>query len=376
MPVNPPVRLGVAGGRRGASFEHALGSFADRVCLAAICDPDDGARAAWTEDRPGVHAHSSFEALVDDPTVDAVLIATPMPMHAAQAVTALNAGKHVLSEVIAATTLDECWDLVETVERTGLTYMMAENYCYRREVMMVRNMAEAGLFGDITYAEGAYIHDCRDLMLNADFTRTWRGTTGAGNSQLSRGNGYPTHSLGPVAHWLGINRTDRLVRTATFVTKSAARFEWARSVLPEGHPDAAPEAWAESTDSATTIIETEQGRVIVLRKDSASPRPHNMVYYGLQGTGGAFISGRFDGEDPLAWIDGLTTRDTRRRRGPKVTSSGAGRSGSRYGISPPSSRTKDGENTARKQPVPGMEAVIISCCATLSTQCSTARHLR
>jgi predicted dehydrogenase len=233
-----------------------------------------------------------------------------MLLHAGQALTALNAGKHVLSEVIAAATLDECHALVETVEKTGLTYMMAENYCYRREAMMIKNMADQNIFGDLTYAEGAYIHDCRDLMFNADYTRTWRGgavgPNGTGPTQSSRGNGYPTHSLGPLAQWLGINRGDRLTRTTTFVTNSAARQDWARSVLPEGHFDTEDAAWAGFTDSATTLIETEQGRVICLRKDSASPRPHNMALHTLQGTNGAYMSGRFVGEDPLVWIDGIS----------------------------------------------------------------------
>jgi predicted dehydrogenase len=193
--------------------------------------------------------------------------------------------------------------------------MLAENYCYRREVMLVRNLAEQGLFGELTYAQGAYIHDCRDLMFNPDGTRTWRGDLKIGDGQISRGNGYPTHSLGPVAQWLGVGRTDRLLRTTTFVTKSAARQEWAMSVLPEGHADACAEAWLGATDSATTLIETEQGRVISIRVDSASPRPHNMADYALQGTRGAFQSGRFDGEDPLAWIDGMSPGASPMNRG-------------------------------------------------------------
>jgi predicted dehydrogenase len=296
----------VAGGRRGASFDLALEAMPDKVSLVAVCDPSEAVRTRWKEAHPAIHTFDSYERLLDAPDVDAVLIATPMLLHARQAIDALKAGKHVLSEVIAATTLEECWELVETVERTGNTYMLAENYCYRRETMLVRNMAEQGVFGDITFAEGAYIHDCRDLNIYADGTRTWRGDLRLGNSQLARGNGYPTHSLGPVAQWLGINRSDRLLRTTTFVTKSAARHEWAQSVLPEGHPDATPGAWANSADSSSTIIQTEQGRVIVLRFDSASPRPHNMVHYGLQGTRGAFMSRRHDDEEPLVWIDGMS----------------------------------------------------------------------
>ncbi|MDA1279234.1 MAG: Gfo/Idh/MocA family oxidoreductase, partial [Chloroflexi bacterium] len=168
------IRLAVAGGNRGSRFDQVLEGLEGQIELTAVCDPSDEVRSRWTEGRPGLKAYASFEDLVEDPTVDAVFIATPMLLHARQALTALNAGKHVLSEVIAATTLDECYALVETVEKTGLTYMMAENYCYRREAMMIRNMTEQRVFGELTYAEGAYIHDCRDLMFNSDLTRTWR----------------------------------------------------------------------------------------------------------------------------------------------------------------------------------------------------------
>lgn len=306
MPQQRPVRLAIAGGHRGASFTNALGLLQDDIELTAICDTSEQVRSDWLKTNPSITAYESFEKLLDDPVVDAVFIATPMTLHAKQAVMALNAGKHVLSEVIAAVTMEECWELVEAVERTGYTYMMAENYCYRRETMFVRNMAEMGAFGEITFAEGGYIHDCRDLNIHIDGTRTWRGNLRAGTSQTSRGNGYPTHSLGPVAQWLGINRTDRLLRTTTFVTQSAARHEWARSVLPEGHPDSDAEAWSNSADSASTLIQTEQGRVISLRFDSASPRPHNMVHYGIQGTAGAFVSRRHDEEEPLVWLDGIS----------------------------------------------------------------------
>lgn len=306
MPQQRPVRLAIAGGHRGASFTSALGLLQDKLELTAICDTSEAVRSEWLKSAPSIKAYDSFSRLLEDPNVDAVFIATPMMLHAQQAVQAMDAGKHVLSEVIAAVTLEECWELVEAVERTGYTYMMAENYCYRRETMFVRNMAEKGAFGEITFAEGGYIHDCRDLNIYIDGTRTWRGNLRAGNSQATRGNGYPTHSLGPVAQWLGINRTDRLLRTTTFVTQSAARYEWAKSVLPEDHPDTDPNSWANSADSASTLIQTEQGRVISLRFDSASPRPHNMVHYGIQGTAGAFISRRHDEEEPLVWLDGVS----------------------------------------------------------------------
>ena len=294
--MTTPVRLAVIGAHRGGGFDAALEAFRDRVSLTAVCDLDGRLLAKWESERPGIKTYDDYSHVLDDPEIDAVLLATPMMLHARQAIDALESGKHVLSEVIAATTLDECWDLV---------YMMAENYCYRRETMMVLNMAEQGLFGDLTFAEGAYIHDCRHLLFNDDGTRTWRGVAAEG-IQISRANGYPTHSLGPAARWLGINRGDRLTRTTTYVTKSASRHGYAAALLGAGHPEAQEEAWHDATDSASTLIETEQGRVISLRKDSASPRPHNMTHYGLQGNAGAFISARHDGEDPLVWIEGVS----------------------------------------------------------------------
>jgi predicted dehydrogenase len=297
-----PVRVVVAGGRRGSSFKQTIANLTDKLVLHGICDPNENLLAEWRGAHPGIKTYARYEEMLNDPTVDAVVVATPMALHAPQAIAALKAGKHVLSEVIAACTLDECWALVEAVEKSGKTYMMAENYCYTREAMLIKNMVEHGLFGELTYAEGAYIHDCRVLMYHKDKTRTWRGQINGG--QLGRTNIYPTHSLGPVAQWLGILRTDRFVRTTTYLTKEFGRHDYAQALLGKDHPDAQPDAWSDATDSASTLIETEQGRVIVLRVDAASSRPHQMSHYVLQGSRGAYLSGRHHKESALAWIEG------------------------------------------------------------------------
>jgi len=170
-----------------------------------------------------------------------------------------------------------------------------------RPNMMVLNMAQQGVFGEITYAEGAYVHDCRDLNLNGKGEITWRG-------QLRRqvnGNMYPTHSLGPVAQWLGVNRKggDRLVSTATWTSAARSAQRYVRDQMGADHP-AAQDAFWKLGDSATTIIQTEKNAVIVLRMDSASARPHNMTHYVLQGTQAAYLSARHEREEPLIWIEG------------------------------------------------------------------------
>jgi predicted dehydrogenase len=300
-----PVRLAVVGGHRGSSFEAALKAFPEKIQLAALCDLDEALLAKAREKSPSLKTTTSFTKLLEDPNIDAVLIATPMQLHAPQAIQALKAGKHVLSEVIAAVTLDECWELVETVEKTKITYMLSENYCYTRQAMMIKNMCEQNVFGELTTAEGAYLHDCKYLIYNPDNTRTWRGTISC-QAQIGRSNAYPTHSMGPIAQWLGITRGDELLRTTTFVTRDAARAEYAAAKFGKDHPEAQRAAWAGSADGASTLIETKNGRNIVLRYDCASPRPHDMARHTLQGTQGAFITGRHWREDPLVWVEGIS----------------------------------------------------------------------
>jgi predicted dehydrogenase len=295
------VRLGLVGARRGRAFSGAVAALSERIRVTALCDINNEALAAAGRDLPDAAAYKDYSDMLDSDVCDAVFVATPLQLHARQAIQALEAGKHVLSEVTAAYTLDECWDLVRAVERSGRVYMLAENYCYMRPNMMIRNMAEHGVFGEITHAEGAYIHDCRGLMFDAQGRPTWRWDLLA----KTAGNTYPTHSLGPVSQWMGVNKPggDRLISTTTYVSQAASRPRYAAGRLGGDHPAAARDAYARG-DSATTLIQTERGAVIVLRVDTGSVRPHNMTHYVLQGTQASYVSPRTDGERHLIWIEG------------------------------------------------------------------------
>jgi predicted dehydrogenase len=177
--------------------------------------------------------------------------------------------------------------------------MMAENYCYTRENLLIENMVEQGVFGEITYASGSYLHDCRDLMFNSDGSLAWRGKL----RQEFFGNTYPTHSLGPVSRWLGINKTDRYTRTATWGTPCKAAPFFAARNLGEQGPSIA-DAWnRRDTDSATTLLKTERGVLAEIRVDWSSPRPHHMTRYELQGTKASFTS-QEKCHEPLIWIEG------------------------------------------------------------------------
>ncbi len=309
MSTNKRIRLAFVGGGRGSAYSRQLALFPEQAELVALCDQNPAVFEHWKNQWPGIKTTTEFQAICDDPEIDAVVLATPLLLHAEQAVQLMQSGKHVLSEVSASHSLEGCWELVETVENTGLVYMMAENFCYSRMNMLVRNMAEQEVFGELTHAECGYIHDVRSGTIAPDGSLRWRG-------ELLRdfnGVNYPTHSLGPVSQWLGINRTDSFDYMITIASKPASQVAYCRELFGAEHPGAKPEFWKQG-DSALSLIRTKSGVVIYLRNDFSSPRPWNYLHYGLQGTLGAFVSGRDIKEEPLVWLrsfaSGTTDSDT------------------------------------------------------------------
>jgi len=212
--------------------------------------------------------------------IDIVVVATPMQLHAQQSIAAIEAGKHVLCEVTAGVTMDELWWLKETVEKHDRVYMMAENYCYLKENQIIQNMVEAGLFGEVYFGEGEYIHDIKDLAVYPDGRSTWRKFWQLGK----RGAFYPTHSLGPVMKWF---KGDRIKSVSCFGTG------W----------HTAPELRQE--DTTITLCKLESGKLIKIRIDCISERPHNLTYYSLQGTKGCYEAPRGLGDQHKIWLKGM-----------------------------------------------------------------------
>ncbi len=297
MSNNHPVRLAIVGGGRGSAYQKTIDILPEKVELVALCDQNTEVCERWQAQYPGIATTTEFQWILDNPDIDAVLLATPLLLHAGQSVQLMEAGKHVLCEVSVAHTIEDCWRLVETVEKTGRTFMMAENFCYLRNNLLIKNMAEQNAFGELTHAECGYIHDVRDAMHRPDGSLLWRG-------ELMRdfnGINYPTHSLGPVSQWLGINRGDSFDFMTTIASNPAAQADYFRSLFGDEHPGARQSFWKQG-DSVLSLIRTKNGVVIYLRNDFSSPRPHNYLHYGLQGTMGAFASGRECQEEPVAWL--------------------------------------------------------------------------
>ena len=304
-----PLRLGVIGtGNRGTHLMRlALGH--EGVEIPALCDINEANLSRAIEvvkqargNTPVGYSQSPahYRRLLDRGDIDAVIVATPQQLHGEMCIDALNSGKHALSEVGAAMTMEHCLGLVEAEANSGKVYMLSENCCYYTQSLAMLNMVRAGLFGDITYSECGYVHDCRYLMFDGAGNLTWRG-------EMSRdyvGNLYPTHAIGPVCQWLGINRGDRLESLVAFTTESHAISHYVRERYGADSPQAKIDFAV--GDSTTALIRTAKGVMIDLRFDIYSAHPlHSTTYLTLQGTTASYEDRK--GQQEI-WIGGRSEK--------------------------------------------------------------------
>jgi len=191
---------------------------------------------------------------------------------------ALSGNLHVMSEVTAAVSIDEARDLVLACKSSQGTYMMAENCCYMKPMVIVREMAKAGVFGNTYYAEGEYFHNARSLREITKWRRKWQ--TGV------KGNTYGTHSLGPIYQWMG----DRVVSVSC-------------SGSGHHHKDAQG-AQYELEDTVVMSCRMEGGGLVELRLDLLSNRPYS-IFMRLHGTKGCYESARTPEESPRVCLESI-----------------------------------------------------------------------
>ena len=232
VPPAKPVRMGFIGvGSRGTTLLGQVLSHPD-VEVPAICDIDTKnlnhaldlvEKARGKRPEGYMKGPEDYRRLLARTDINSVLLGTPQELHATMAIDSMRAGKFVGSEVPACCTVEECHALVKVQRETKCGYMMLENYLYPNHVMQVQHMVDLGLFGDLTYGAGAYIHEIRAMRFNPDGSLTWRGE----NVRDNIGIIYPTHALGPVARWMGINKVDKLVSVVAMASKPDALHAYA-----------------------------------------------------------------------------------------------------------------------------------------------------
>ncbi len=186
------VRIGIVGGRFGLSFQ--FHEHPDCV-VEAVAELRPERLAALQRTYRCTKGYPSLEELLKDPRVEAVFLATPAPDHCRHALLCLAAGKHVLSAVPAAMTLEECHDLASAVRKTGLTYMMGETSVWQQSTISARKFHEEGRFGRLYYVESEYHHPGLETLYFENGRRTWRH----GLPPMH----YPTHCT---AHLIGVTR--------------------------------------------------------------------------------------------------------------------------------------------------------------------------
>ncbi len=266
------VRIGIVGlGMRGPGAVNRL-SYIEGVEINALCDllPERVESAQKILKRRGkpvaaeYSGEEGYKALCERDDIDLVYICTGWQKHVPIAVYAMQHGKHVAVEVPAATSVAECWELVDVAEQTQKHCMMLENCVYDFFEMTTLNMAQQGLFGEIQHVEGGYIHNLDPFWDR--YQDNWRLEF----NQEHRGDVYATHGLGPACQILNIHRGDRMTRLVSMDTRSINGAATAKEKM-------GADTFANG-DHTTTMIQTALGRTILLQHNVYTPRPYSREY--------------------------------------------------------------------------------------------------
>lgn len=248
------LKVGVVGLRRGTSLLRTFALHRD-VQIAAVCDIDED-RAVNVKTEMGLEAaYVDYDEFLSH-DMDIVVVATPLPFHVSQSIAALETGKHVLSEVPIANSIEECESLARAVKESKRKYMFAENCNYVYFVGKWREMVADGKIGKPIYAEAEYVHDCRGLMRDSEGSLAWR----ASMPPIY----YCTHSLGPILSVID----DRCI--------SAVGMSAGVNVAPD----------LGAIDMEVGLFQTESGAVIKILCGFSIERRPALHYYSIYGTEG------------------------------------------------------------------------------------------
>jgi predicted dehydrogenase len=282
------VRIGFVGvGGQGTSHVDNLLKIKG-VEIRAVCDiienrvqraQDMTVKAGQPKPEGYSRGETDYKRLCQRDDLDLIFNATPWEWHVPICLEAMNTGKHAATEVPATYTIDDCWKLVETSEKTGKYCIMMENCNYDKMEMMVLNMVKKGIFGELLYAECGYLHDLRAVKHDLNGEGVWRRA----HSMKRNGDLYPTHGLGPIAQCFDINRGNYFDYLVSCGTKTRGLHLYAVERFGPDSPQA-KETFALS-DIVTTMIHTKNGETIIVKHDTNNPRPYSRDIY-LQGTKG------------------------------------------------------------------------------------------
>jgi hypothetical protein len=302
------IRIALIGvGFRGQNHLDLLLRRAD-VEIVAICDIDDRMLTASKDmilksgkKMPVIYTGDPYawkKMLEIKGGMEGVIISTPWEWHREMIVISVESGiKYIGTEVILGITLQDHWDVVKAAEKYKAHVMMLENVCYRRDVMAVLNMVRQGIFGELVHLQGGYQHDLREVKFN-DGTKAYGGGCEFGERAWTEakwrtehaihrnGDLYPTHGIGPIAHYININRGNRFINLCSFSSKALGLNEYVKEHCGPDHPNA--KVKFRLGDIVTTNIKCANGETILLQHDTSLPRPYSLGFR-VQGTNGLWM---------------------------------------------------------------------------------------
>ncbi len=300
---NPRVAIIGTGGRGTSLLGNLLAADAQMVALCDIVSEKAEHAASMVvasgQKKPELFTNGphDFENLLARNDIDLVLVATPWSWHAEMALAAMKQGKDVAIEVPGVTSIEDCWKIVRTSEETRKHCMILENCCYGYNETLILRMVHGGEFGELLYGEGAYIHDLRSLLFSNDGEGLWRRA----EHTLRDGNLYPSHGLGPVANYMGIQRGDRFAYIVSMSSPQRGLDLYRKDHLQPGDP-----RWAEryvTGDMNTSLIKTAKGLTITVKHAVSSPHPYDRINL-IAGTRGIF-----EDYPPRIYLDGPNKDD-------------------------------------------------------------------
>ncbi len=302
------VRVGIVGvGGRGTGHVHNLLKL-DGVEIRAVADivPSKVENVQNLVEKAGrprpvsyTRGEHDYRRLCAEAELDVVYIATPWRWHTPMCVEAMKTAKHAAVEVPAATTLEECWQLVETAESSGRYCTQLENCCYDRVELMTLHMVRKGLLGEVVHAECGYLHDLRALKFSKRGEGLWR----LDPSLRRNADLYPTHGLGPVAQTVNINRGNQFDYLVSAASKSLGLHEFAARTFGPDSPQA--ELDLALGDVVSSLIRTKAGQTILVVHDTNSPRPYSRKVL-VQGSRG--LVQKYP--TPLIFLEGKSRNDS------------------------------------------------------------------
>lgn len=259
------IRVGVLGLGQGRSHLRAF-QLLEGSCVVAVCDQNSVLAARVAHEFNVATCHPHFEAMLEDRNIDLIVVATPDHLHGQHAIQALEAGKHVLSEIPMATTLEECERIIQLTDRSGLKYHMGNQVRYAFCLRDVQALIQSGDLGDVFYGEGEYLHEMEDIVGHREADH-WRIHPQTPQTTLLGGG---PHAIDTLRWLMGV----RFVEVQAYHAAQLSRWQ--------------------TIHTTVALFKTSNGGIAKVTVSYGMKRPY-CLYYAVYGSDGSFERTRDQG---------------------------------------------------------------------------------